>query len=233
MVLKCWFVAALSLLPLRGGPVAGLILADDGMPLPQRTTVSLTCETRAFGPVGVDARGGFAIADSPDPEGCVLRIDAPGYRQASVATENLPLDQRIPVAVLHRVGKNDGESISVAHLAAPAEAVRLFHSAVRELRRGPQADASVALSHFQEAVRAFPKYAQAWFEIGRLRLARGEPGNAVKAFGRAVEADPWFVSPYEPLILLLAAAGEEAEAAAACDGLRRINPDLPPDCSGR
>ncbi len=233
MVLKCWFAAALSLLPLRGGPVAGLILADDGMPLPQRTTVSLTCAARAFGPVGVDAHGGFVITGAPDPEGCVLRINASGYRQASLATENLPLDQRIPVAVLHRVGKNDGESISVAHLAAPAEAVRLFHSAVRELRRGPRADASIGLTHLQEAVRTFPEYAQAWFEIGRLQLASGAPGHAVKAFGRAVEADPWFVSPYEPLILLLEATGDEAGAAAACEGLLRINPDLPPSCSER
>lgn len=233
MVLMFWLAVAVSVLPLRGGPLAGRILADDGMPLPESAQVALDCGTAVLGPVGLDAAGGFTIPDAPDLTDCALRAAAPGYRDSSIPADSLPRVARIPAAVLYRLGKNDGESISASHLAAPSAAVEHYHAAVREMRRGAQADIEAALAHCQEAVLAYPDYAQAWFEIGRLQLARGDYGKAVNALRRAVEADPWFVSPYEPLILLFRATGSAAEAASACQGLRRINPDLPAGCPER
>ena len=120
--------------------------------------------------------------------------------------------------------------MSVSHLSAPPAAVARFHAALRALRGGPGQDIELALGHLQSAVGAFPGYADAWFEIGRLHLASGSPGDAIGAFQEALRADPWLVSPYEPLILLLEAAGDPAGARQVCAGLRRINPALPEDC---
>ena len=130
------------------------------------------------------------------------------------------------------MGKNHGESISVTHLAAPADAKSHFHAAVRVLEHETAGGIDTALNHLQSAVRAYPAYAQAWFEIGRLQLALADASSALQAFQNSVQADPWFVSPYEPLLLLLRSSGDAAGTESACEKLRRINPALPAGCRG-
>ena len=103
---------------------------------------------------------------------------------------------------------------------------------MRELEGAAGGGIEKALAHLQSATEAYPSYAQAWFEIGRLHLALGDASSALQAFQQSVQADPWFVSPYEPLILLLESSGDAAGAATACTRLRRINPALPADCKG-
>lgn len=179
---------------------------------------------------GVDEAGRFEFKEGSAEPGCSLDVSAPGYRVATLAASALPADPRIPAIVMYRLGKGQGESVSVSHLAAPAAAVGKYHLAVREMRRGAAGNPESVLEHLQSAVQAYPDYAQAWFEIGRLRLAKGSATAAIRAFREALRADPWFVSPYEPLILLLEATGDSAGARRACQGLLRINPALPADC---
>ena len=215
-----------------GGSVRGRIVTDDGMPLPGSTQVALRCGAAAQSEVAVEPEGWFEFSSFPDPLGCSAVITARGYRTANLNLATLPADPLIPIAVLHRLGKNHGESISVTHLAAPTGAKRHFHAAVNVLEQQTTGGIERALNHLQDAVRAYPAYAQAWFEIGRLQLALGDASSALQAFQKSVQADPWFVSPYEPLMLLLASSGDAAGAALACARLRKINPALPPGCGG-
>lgn len=212
--------------------VRGRIVTDDGMPLPASARVALRCGATTQSEVGIDPEGWFELSNLPDPLGCSAVVTAPGYRTASADLTELPADSRIPVAVLHRLGKNHGESISVTHLTAPADATRHFHAAVRVLEQETEGGIDTALDHLRNAVRAYPSYAQAWFEIGRLRLALGDASSALQAFQKSLQADPWFVSPYEPLLLLLRSSGDAASAERACTKLRQINPALPPGCGG-
>ena len=214
------------------GSVRGRIVTDDGMPLPASAQVALRCGGLEQPAVGVDQKGWFEIARPSDSQGCSALIEARGYRTARVELTALPPDPHIPAAVLHRLGKNHGESISVSNLAAPEVATQHFHAAVRELEGPSDAGIDKALADLQSATQAYPGYAQAWFEMGRLQLALGNASEALQAFRRSVQADPWFVSPYEPLILLLESSGDAAGAASACKQLRRINPALPAGCRG-
>lgn len=220
----------LAVCPLSADSLRGRILADDGVPLPDTATVKLVCDDSVLATASLDSEGRFALEDASEHPGCFLEVTAPGYRRESLGTEQTPADHRIPAVVLHRLGKNQGETMSVSHLAAPEDAVRSFHAAVREIRKQPDGDLDSAIEHLRVAVRAYPGYAQAWFELGRLNLAQGDVPIAIEAFREAIRADPWFVSPYEPLILLLEAAGDSGGADRACLGLRRINPSLPPNC---
>lgn len=215
-----------------GDSVRGRIVTDDGMPLPASARVALRCGATAQSEVGIDPEGWFELTNLPDPPGCSAVVTAPGYRTASVNLAALPADPLIPVAVLHRLGTNHGESISVTHLAAPADAKRHFHTAVRVLEQETPGGIDGALDHLHSAVRAYPAYAQAWFEIGRLHLALGDASSALQAFQKSVQADPWFVSPYKPLLLLLKSSGDSTGAERACAKLRQINPALPPGCGG-
>ena len=223
---------ALAATSALAGSVRGRIVTDDGMPLPASTRVVLHCGRMEQPAVGVDEEGWFEISSPSDPQECSALIESRGYRTARVELTALPEDPHIPAAVLHRLGKNHGESISVSHLAAPEAAMRHFHAAVRELDGESAAGIDKALVHLHSAIQAYPGYAQAWFEMGRLQLALGKASDALQALQQSVQADPWFVSPYEPLILLLESSGDAAGVASACKKLRRINPALPPGCRG-
>lgn len=212
--------------------VRGRIVTDDGMSLPASSRVALRCGATTQSEVGIDPEGWFELSNLPDPLGCSAVVTARGYRTASLNLAALPTDPLIPIAVLHRLGKNHGESISVTHLAAPADAKRHFHAAVRALEQETAGGIDMALEHLQSAVRAYPAYAQAWFEIGRLQLALADVSSALQAFQKSVQVDPWFVSPYEPLLLLLRSSGDTTGAERACAKLRQINPALPPGCRG-
>lgn len=230
-MLRGLFAAALfALAPLPAESLRVRVLTDDGMPLPETLAAELRCGGELRRRAGADSEGWVAFASPAATGVCFVAILAPNYEVASIPVATLPAADEIPAVVLHRLGKGHGESISVTHLAAPAQATRHFHAAMRESRRGVETDGSEVLVNLQAAVRTYPEYAQAWYEIGRLRLALNEPIEACAALERAVAADPWFVSPYEPLLLLQEALGKHAAAARTCANLRRINPQLPRDC---
>lgn len=226
-------VLALCVVRLLGQALSGHIATDDGMPLPAASVMELRCSESAPVPIPLDQDGAFRLERNAGGRDCSIWVSSPGYRQSSTAISSLPRSPRIPAIVLYRLGKSHGESISATHLMAPPEAKRHYISAMRESQRQDGPDRAIVEEHLQAAVEAFPGYAQAWFEIGRLRLVKGEHEGALHALQRAVEVDPWFVSPYEPLILLLEAAGMPDAAATACQGLRRINSRLPADCGLR
>ena len=229
MTLRLILVAALCSVPAFSAAIRGRMITDDGNPLPERTEIALRCGDREQ-TSRVNSDGEFTFGIDGDSADCSLRIEVPGYRQIEDSVARLPRDPGIPAFVLHRLERNQGETISVSHLAAPQEAIRHYHSAVRMMNR-PDADTAAVLARLADAVRIHPGYAQAWFETGRLQLALGQPDKAVQAFQNALKADPWYVSPYQPLILLLRAQGDSVAASNACQGLRRINPELPPDCA--
>lgn len=229
MALRLILVAALCAVPAVSSGVRGRVITDDGNPLPERAEIALRCGDR-MQTAHVEADGAFTFEGDEDSAECSLRIEVPGYRHVEDSVARLPRNPGIPAFVLHRLDRNQGETISVSHLAAPQEAIRHYQSAVRMLNR-PDADTAAVLGHLANSVRIHPDYAPAWFETGRLQLALGQPDEAVQAFQRALRADPWYVSPYQPLILLLRAQGDSVAASKACHGLRRINPELPADCA--
>ena len=228
LLLLAWLAGA----TLLAEAVRGRVITDDGMPLPASTQLELRCGTTTQQAVEVDSEGWFEFSSLSDSLGCSAVIAAVGYRTVGIELTALPANPLIPALVLHRLGKNHGESISVSHLVASAAATRHFHAAMRELELGVQGELDRALSHLRRAIEVYPGYAQAWFEIGRLHLALGDASSALEAFRQSVQADPWFVSPYEPLMLLSESSGDMDGAVTACTSLRQINPALPPGCRG-
>jgi tetratricopeptide (TPR) repeat protein len=208
-----------------GATVAGTVLLDDGLPPSEPIAVALLCEGSVVSETEADPDGRFQLPASPG-EGCIVRVSHTGYRVDSMAVGELPEDPEVGALVLHRLGKAQGETISVTWLAAPKKARKAFHAAIREMRRGPEGDLATAIEALETAVVEYPGYAAAWHDLGALRMSTGDAAGAREAWKRSIDADPWYVTPYEPLLMLSLAEEKWDEARQLCDQMLVMNPYL-------
>ena len=127
----------------------GSVLLDDGLPPASPSAVELICEGLTKVRTETDQAGRFGLEfDSPVAAhpGCSLRASLAGYRSGSIPVAEMAAAPNQVTIALYRTGKYQGESISVTWLGAPESAKSAFHSGMRELRRGREAN-------FTEAVR--------------------------------------------------------------------------------
>jgi tetratricopeptide (TPR) repeat protein len=81
-----------------------------------------------------------------------------------------------------------------------------------------------AQKHLEEAVEEYPKYAVAWYNLGRMQAAAHDNAAAHKSFEAAIAADGKYVSPYDGLALLAAQANNWQEAADRSKQAVYLNP---------
>lgn len=125
--------------------------------------------------------------------------------------------------ILHgnsRVGS--GTTISASSLLAPKNAIKAYERGMESLRKGDQDSAQ---KNFQKAITIYPKYATAWFELGRLEMP-SDRGAARSFFENAIAADDKYVLPYTQLALINALQRDWAATRDITEraiGLDRVN----------
>jgi Flp pilus assembly protein TadD len=141
--------------------------------------------------------------------GCELVANAPGFRSGRLdlsnhrATDNPELG----AIVLHRLAGVEGTSVSATALNAPKDArkawergSRLLHEAQNGASSRVRADRNSKLAEaakeLEKAVEIYPKYANAWLDLGRARNRQQAAGPAREAFLKAIDADGKLVEPY-------------------------------------
>jgi tetratricopeptide (TPR) repeat protein len=156
-------------------------------------------------------------------ENCDLRAVLAGFR-----SDNVPLvgrrlmdDPDVGTIVLHRLANVEGTAVSITSLQAPKDARRAYDRGSLDLRKNKLADAA---KQFQKAVDIYPKYAAAWYELGRIQQQDGDTAKARQSFGNSLAADPKFISPYPPLIELTSSAENWAELADLSSQLIKLDP---------
>jgi tetratricopeptide (TPR) repeat protein len=154
------------------------------------------------------AGGGNILASDPFASrmmNCALRASLAGYRSDAIDIFNHRAsdDPDIGTIVLHRIAGVEGASISVTSMQAPKAARAAFERGLQAQLKNRPAD---AVSDFEKAVALYPKFADAWVNLAKLRLAAGADAPAREALVKAMDADPKLVAPY--LELGLAAAKE-------------------------
>lgn len=158
--------------------------------------------------------------------GCELRIAHAGYMPIT-ATVPINTDMnRVEMGLirLQRIGGDKGGVVSVTSMMVPREAAREYDSAVKSLKDGKLA---VALPHLEKAVEIYPRYAEAWNELGRVRLTGKDRARAREAFNMAVSADAEFSVPYINLASMHVQDKqwkEAAEAAGKAIMIDNLNP---------
>ncbi len=159
--------------------------------------------------------------------GCELRAQLSGYRSSAVqlAQRRSMDDPDVGTIFLHRMGKDEGSTVSMTSMLAPKDAKKAFEKGMDALKKKKTEDAE---KDFQKAVEAYPKYADAWFQLGMLQLNQKNTGAARTSFGQAIAADPKLVTPYVQLAILDAREGKWKETAESSGKAIRLDPvDFP------
>jgi Flp pilus assembly protein TadD len=145
--------------------------------------------------MGQDARGG------PNMLGCDLTANAPGFRSGRIdlsghrASDNPELG----TITLHRMTEVEGTSVSATALNAPKDARKAWEKGSQFMRARPKPHLADAEKEFSKAVELYPSYANAWSDLGRVRLQLGATEAAREAFRKALDADGKLVEPYVQL----------------------------------
>ncbi len=215
----------------------GRVATDDGTPVPHDALVERVCNARVLQQVYASSRGDFnmelgAMTDSYlDASGdgsprygqarkapgtgisrleltnCELRAAVSGFHSSVISLVEITPDSSsmdVGAIVVHRAAKIQGMTLDAAPYKAPKDARRAYEKGLEAERKGRLADAR---QYFEKAVEIYPKFANAWFQLGAVlqNLAQKEPART--AYTHATTIDSKFLPPY----LSLASLAFEAE----------------------
>jgi tetratricopeptide (TPR) repeat protein len=170
----------------------------------------------AFNPMG----GGISERDL---QSCDIRASLVGYRsdEVSLAGHHYMDRPEIGTIVLHRYANVPGTTISITSLAAPKDAVKAFDKGREAVKKEKWEEAR---KQFEKAVEGYPKYAAAWYELGRtLEHLKDQPG-ARKAYQQAYAADEHYIPPYIQLAAIAVQALDWSEVIARTDQVVKLDP---------
>ena len=176
------------------------------------------------------AGGGSALA--PDPfasrmMNCELRANVPGFTSDTVDLFNRRTADNpdVGLIVLHRTAGIEGSSISVTSMMAPKAAKKAYEHGLQSLLKSKRDDAA---KDFEKAVAVYPQYAEAWVNLGKLRIEQQAVEAARAALKKAIESDPKLVTPYMELGLLAAKDANWEESGKYLDRAVELDPvDFP------
>ena len=163
-----------------------------------------------------------SLGGGPSLFGCELKATSPGFRSSVIELSSYrPEEPIVGKLVLERLERVPGTMISVTSAAAPKDAQKDFKKGMDLLKKGKPDE---AMQHFTEATKIYPRYADAWVEIGQINLHQGQIDAAKSAFQQALSIDPKFVTPYIGLAGLEAQRQNWAEAARLSDQAIALDP---------
>jgi tetratricopeptide (TPR) repeat protein len=201
--------------------------------------VTVTCDGITRYTTATDPKGRFVIASvhaagySPgnaDPKaklaaqlmGCDARGVLAGFDSSvlRIANRNLLDNPDIGTITLKREEGLTGAAVSATTLSAPKDASKAFEKARAEwIDQKPDA----AQHDLEKAVKAYPQFAEAWYQLGRLQQRTNSP-DAWNSFSKAAAADAKFVPPYVELAVLAGQTGKWGDAEANSAHVLELDP---------
>ena len=174
-----------------------------------------------MGANGVRMAGGGLPGQST--QGCDLIASAPGFQPAWLDLGNHRGGDNpdLGMIVLHRIAGVEGTSVSITSLNAPKDAKKAWAKGTELLHKSKGAEAE---KEFEKAVGIDPKYANAWFDLGRARLQRQAEIPARDAFSKAIDADDKLIGPWLELGKLAVLHRNWPDAARYLDRALQLDP---------
>jgi tetratricopeptide (TPR) repeat protein len=154
--------------------------------------------------------------------GCNVHAALEGFQSATLTIQNRSIvdNPDLGTISLHLDEKATGFAISTATGSAPKDALKYYDKA-RSEAAGRHLDS--AQRDLEKAVQAYPQFAEAWYQLGKIDEAL-KPQNAATAYAKAAAADPLFTPPYEHIAELAAQQKNWQDVVDATDHALKLNP---------
>ncbi|MGE0406663.1 MAG: tetratricopeptide repeat protein, partial [Candidatus Korobacteraceae bacterium] len=159
----------------------------------------------SFGSLGIDQETNPGPSMRPDPgvtEGelmaCDLRASLAGYQSTRIplVSARLRTPNNVGVIVLYSMARSKATTISVTSMQAPKDAKKAVEKARKALVKNKPQE---AIPELQKAVSLYPRYAEAWFDLGFANEMSRQLPEARSHYQRALEIDEHFIRPYVQL----------------------------------
>lgn len=153
---------------------------------------------------------------------CELRASLPGYRSTvvSLAGRRALDNPDVGIITLRRLVDVTGFTTSATSLMAPKDAKKSLEKARNALKKNKLPD---AMKELELAVNTHPKYAEAWYEMGRIHTIQNNPEGAKASYQKALEADEKYVRPYLGLAMLEAQQNRWVEVKQITEKVIKLN----------
>ena len=177
---------------------------------------------------GSNRPAGQGGVDPRSLTGCQLRANLAGFLSDSINIGfRQPLDDpEVGVIHIHRLDNVDGYTYSITTALAPKDAQKAYAKGLDEIKKRKWADAEKDLA---KSVELYPKYAVAWYDLGRTYEQEKKLEEANHAYQEATKVDPKFISPYGNLAAIAAAQQKWAEVDQYSSQMLKLNPYVAPD----
>jgi tetratricopeptide (TPR) repeat protein len=231
--------------------LTGKVVIDDGSVLTEPAAIQTICkgqkrtETHTdshgsfsfqFGGISAASSGGDFDADTPfrnasggrpdrrNLHDCELQASLAGFTSDSISLGGrFSGDQSADIGrvVLHRLANVAGFTISATSAQAPGSARKALEKGQEQQKKGKWDDSQKSL---EKAVTIYPKFAAAWFELGRVQLQKNDPAGARHSFQQSLAADSKYINPYHGLTQLAMRERNWKELTEFSDKLLTLNP---------
>src|SRR5579863_1816107 len=247
--------------------ISGKVVLDDGTELTEPAMIQTICRGRRHSETYSDLHGSFsfsfgdptqgsaaAISDASSSNGnnngmgtqsrqdlrdCQIQAELAGFSsQAVELNSRIGFMSNIDVGrvPLHRLAHVEGTSISVTSALAPPAAKKAFEKGLEQEKKNKWGDAEKS---FEKAVQIYPRYATAWYQLGRVQLHNQLSGpspaqnpsvqSAKHSFEQSIAADSKYVDPYHGLAQIAMQVQEWPNVIEVTNQLVSLNPVNFPD----
>jgi len=191
----------------------------------------MSAAVAGMGSADVDNSGTTRSGGGPERDwrDCEIQAELPGYISQPVdLTSRLSNFESADVGrlVLHRMAQVQGFTISATSAAAPRDAQKAYEKGREKATKEKWDEAQQLLT---KAVTIYPKYAAAWFDLGRVQIHNKDVVQARHSFEQSIAADPKFTNPYRGLIDLNAQERQWQPLVTVTGQLLALNPVSFPD----
>lgn len=211
------------------------------------TKVVLECGNQVVARANTSPKGDFSMqvsmsSDSAGPASqdasmhgaggswlnCDLYAESGNYRSERLNLTAEPAGGMIRVGtlLLHPIVQEQANAdsrftVSVASLAAPANAKKDFAKGQEKAKKGRWAE---ACEYFRRAVQVYPRFALAWLELGRAQVRQNNFIEAQQSFQQAADHDSTFIPAYVEMARVAARQQQWKTLAYATDRIVQLAP---------
>jgi len=209
----------------RGGiAFTGKVAVSNGMMPWDPIPVVVTCNGKVRYRTEADAKGNFTIAGESSNDmgsevvptnasvhevtasqmiGCDVRASVPGFKSTSQHIANLNIMDNMDLGTITLTPDEMAttSTVSASYATASKDAIKRYDKARAEWMNK---NINGAEKDLQKAVQIDPKFADAWYELGKMQQQNNKMQQALASYQTATTADPKFISPYERIAELAA-----------------------------